>query len=109
MYETLTSRERGVLHLAAEGHGNPEIAARLAISVRTAETHRANLMRKLGLRNQTDEVPLCPPPGALAQSEQPVDQIVDEAFDLLRPPGSASWRLCHRDQPWQQVHEHIGK
>ncbi len=56
MYETLTSRERGVLHLAAEGHGNPEIAARLAISVRTAETHRANLMRKLGLRNQTDVV-----------------------------------------------------
>lgn len=46
----------GVLHLAAEGHGNPEIAARLAISVRTAETHRANLMRKLGLRNQTDVV-----------------------------------------------------
>lgn len=55
-YETLTPREREVLHLAAEGCGNPEIAARLAISVRTAETHRANLMRKLGLRNQTEVV-----------------------------------------------------
>ena len=56
VYETLTPREREVLHLAAEGHGNPEIAVRLSISVRTAETHRANFMRKLGLRNQTEVV-----------------------------------------------------
>jgi two-component system, NarL family, response regulator NreC len=53
-YDTLTSREREVLHLAAEGLNNQEIAARLIISPRTAETHRTNLMRKLGLRNQTD-------------------------------------------------------
>lgn len=52
--ETLTTREREVLHLAAEGHSNAEIAARLGISPRTAETHRANLMRKLGLRSQTE-------------------------------------------------------
>jgi DNA-binding NarL/FixJ family response regulator len=52
-YETLTRREREVLLLAAEGFSNPEIAHRLSISVRTAESHRANLMRKLGLRNQT--------------------------------------------------------
>jgi DNA-binding NarL/FixJ family response regulator len=56
LYETLTTREREVLQLAAEGCGNPEIAARLAISVRTAETHRANLLRKLGLHNQTELV-----------------------------------------------------
>jgi DNA-binding CsgD family transcriptional regulator len=43
-----------VLHLAAEGHTNAEIAAQLSISPRTAESHRANLMRKLGLRTQTD-------------------------------------------------------
>lgn len=55
-YETLTTREREVLHLAAEGYSNPEIAARLSISPRTAETHRANLMRKLGLHSQTDLV-----------------------------------------------------
>jgi DNA-binding NarL/FixJ family response regulator len=55
-YETLTTREREILQLAAEGHGNPEIAARLSISVRTAEAHRANLLRKLGLRNQTELV-----------------------------------------------------
>jgi DNA-binding CsgD family transcriptional regulator len=55
-YETLTSRERDVFHLAAEGHTNPEISQRLFIGVRTVEGYRANLMRKLGLRNQTDLV-----------------------------------------------------
>jgi two-component system, NarL family, response regulator NreC len=56
LYETLTSRERAVLHLAGEGLTNAEIGARLSISGRTAESHRANLMRKLGLRGQTDLV-----------------------------------------------------
>lgn len=55
-YETLTLREREVLHLAAEGYTSAEIAVRLSISSRTVETHRANLMRKLGLRNQTELV-----------------------------------------------------
>ena len=52
----LTTREREVLGLAAEGQSSADIAARLGISPRTAETHRANLMRKLGLHNQTDLV-----------------------------------------------------
>jgi DNA-binding CsgD family transcriptional regulator len=52
----LTTREREVLHLAAEGSTQTEIAARLGISPRTAETHRANLMRKLKLKTQTDLV-----------------------------------------------------
>jgi DNA-binding NarL/FixJ family response regulator len=56
VYETLTNRERLVLQLAAEGSSNPVIAKKLFISPRTAETHRANLMRKLGLRSQTDLV-----------------------------------------------------
>jgi len=55
-YETLTPREREVLHLVAEGLTSSEIAARLFISPRTAESHRANLMRKLGLRSRTDLV-----------------------------------------------------
>ncbi len=54
LYETLTSREREVLHLAAEGYSNAQIGDRLSISPRTAETHRANLMRKLSLQNQSD-------------------------------------------------------
>lgn len=53
-YDTLTAREREVLHLAAEGRPSSEIARRLFISPRTVETHRAALMRKLGLRTQTD-------------------------------------------------------
>jgi len=53
-YETLTNREREVLHLVAEGCSNTKVAARLSISPRTAETHRANMMRKLDLHTQTD-------------------------------------------------------
>jgi DNA-binding NarL/FixJ family response regulator len=54
VYETLTPREREVLHLSAEGLTNNRIAIRLGISVRTAETHRSNMMRKLGVRSQAD-------------------------------------------------------
>jgi two-component system response regulator NreC len=53
-YDSLSSREREVLHLAAHGFTNAEIAERLCISRRTVETHRANAMRKLSLSNQTD-------------------------------------------------------
>lgn len=53
-YDTLTPREREVLHMAAQGFTNAQIAAHLFIGQRTVETHRNNLMRKLGLRTQTD-------------------------------------------------------
>jgi two-component system response regulator NreC len=53
-YDTLTTREREILQMSAEGGSSGVIAERLSISPRTVETHRANLMRKLGLRNQTD-------------------------------------------------------
>ena len=56
IYETLTTREREVLHLAAEGLSNPAIGERLGISPRTAETHRAHVMQKLGLKNRADLV-----------------------------------------------------
>lgn len=52
--DALTARERELLHLAAAGHTSAEIAAMLSISPRTAETHRANMMRKLGLHAQAD-------------------------------------------------------
>jgi DNA-binding CsgD family transcriptional regulator len=47
-----------VLQLAAQGLPNAEIGSRLSISPRTAETHRANLLRKLNLQTQTDLVRL---------------------------------------------------
>lgn len=53
-YDSLTPREREVLQLAAHGHTAAEIAQRLTISPRTVETHRANLMQKLGLRGQAE-------------------------------------------------------
>jgi two-component system, NarL family, response regulator NreC len=55
-HETLTAREREVLQLAAEGKTSTEIAERLHISHRTVENHRAHLMQKLGLQNQTELV-----------------------------------------------------
>ena len=45
----LTPRERGVIQLIAEGHSNKQIANILTISVKTVETHRAAVMRKLNL------------------------------------------------------------
>ncbi len=55
-HDLLTPRERQALQLAAEGHTNAEIAARLSISPRTAEMHRASALRKLGLKSPTELV-----------------------------------------------------
>lgn len=55
-YESLTSRERLVLQLAAAGLNNKEIGDKLFVSPRTVETHRGHFMNKLGLRTQTELV-----------------------------------------------------
>ena len=55
-YDTLSHREREVFLLVAEGLTSPQIAARLFISERTVETHRAHLMRKLGLRSHAEVI-----------------------------------------------------
>lgn len=49
--EALTAREREVFQLIAESYSTKEVAARLSISVKTADNHRTNLMRKLNLHN----------------------------------------------------------
>ena len=53
-FETLTSREREVLQLIAEGNSNKEIAGRLFLSVYTVETHRKRILEKLKLRGTAD-------------------------------------------------------
>jgi DNA-binding NarL/FixJ family response regulator len=53
-FTLLTTREREIMQLAAEGYTSQEIAQRLTISRRTVEQHRANLMEKLGLRNHSE-------------------------------------------------------
>jgi len=52
----LTSREREIIQLLAEGKSSKEVASLLNISVKTAETHRANLMRKLGCHSVVELV-----------------------------------------------------
>jgi DNA-binding NarL/FixJ family response regulator len=52
--ERISSREKEILQLIAEGKTNSEIGKLLVISTRTVETHRTNLMRKLGFSSQTD-------------------------------------------------------
>jgi DNA-binding NarL/FixJ family response regulator len=53
-FELLTSREREVIQLLAEGKTSKEVAVALDLSVKTAETHRTNLMRKLDLHSVAD-------------------------------------------------------
>ena len=55
-YDLLTEREREVLQLLAEGKPNKEAAAVLKLSPHTVETHRTNLMQKLGLHNTAEIV-----------------------------------------------------
>ena len=54
--DRLTSREREIMQLIAEGNTNRAIAEMLAISIKTVEKHRASLMRKLGVRSIPDLV-----------------------------------------------------
>ena len=54
--ERLSLRQREVVQLIAEGNSNKEMAQALSISVRTAETHRANILRKLKLNSVADLV-----------------------------------------------------
>jgi DNA-binding NarL/FixJ family response regulator len=54
--QTLTARERDVIRLLADGKPNREVASGLGISIKTVETHRSAIMRKLGLQSITDLV-----------------------------------------------------
>ncbi|MBN9391077.1 MAG: response regulator transcription factor [Chloroflexi bacterium] len=55
-YTILTTREREVFQLIAEGLSNAQVGEKLTISPRTAETHRTNIMRKLHLHNENELV-----------------------------------------------------
>jgi DNA-binding NarL/FixJ family response regulator len=69
-YHTLTPRERQVLQLTTEGLSSHEVADRLFISSRTVETHRANLMRKLGVRNLKELVRVAVEQGMVPRSPE---------------------------------------
>lgn len=55
-YNSLSKREREVFPLVALGYTNKEIAAKLFISTKTVEAHKANIVRKLKLENRADLV-----------------------------------------------------
>ena len=56
IHKRLTSREREIVQLLAEGKSSKEVASSLGISIKTAETHRANIMRKLDLHSVSELV-----------------------------------------------------
>ena len=68
--DPLSAREQEVLRLLALGHTNQEIASMLFISVRTAETHRAHIMQKLGLASRAELVRLRARAGAARRLAQ---------------------------------------
>ena len=71
-YETLTDRERAVLHLVSEGHSSPAIASRLSISPRTVEAHRARVMRKMRFCNLVDVIVFAIARGILVRPGDPL-------------------------------------
>jgi DNA-binding NarL/FixJ family response regulator len=80
---TLTSRERQVIQLTAEGKSTKEVACLLDVSTKTAETHRRNLMRKLNLHSVSELVLFALQNGviqlaadAIQPSQQPVTNRV---------------------------------
>jgi two-component system, NarL family, response regulator NreC len=84
-YHTLTFREREVLQLTAEGHSSAEIGERLFISPRTVESHRANLMRKLAVRNQKELIRYAVGRGLLPS--EPAGPAAAPDDDGARPEG----------------------
>ncbi|MCK6624327.1 MAG: response regulator transcription factor [Anaerolineae bacterium] len=73
----LTSREHEVLQLIAEGHTTTEIAEIMSISPHTANRHRANILQKMGVRNQMELVRLAVKRGLIILKHPP---------DSLTPP-----------------------
>lgn len=66
---SLTDREMEVLHLVAEGYSNQEIAKQLFISTKTVQTHRRNIMDKLGFHDRVDLVKYAIRKGIIALHE----------------------------------------
>jgi two-component system, NarL family, response regulator NreC len=68
-FDTLTARERQVLRLLTEGCTSAVMAERLSISVRTAEHHRASLMRKLRLKSSAEVIEFARSHGIVPQQD----------------------------------------
>lgn len=71
--EKLSPRQMQVLHLVADGNTTPQIARRLRISVKTVETHRGELMKRLGIHDVVGIVRYAVRVGMVS----PVPQVAD--------------------------------
>ena len=87
----LTSRQREILQLVAEGKSTKEVAQMLDLSVKTVETHRAQIMDRLGIRDLAGLVALRRPHGPGLRSQPIVQALVLPAgSDLVEPLRSAT-------------------
>lgn len=77
---TLTPREREVIQLLAEGKSTKEVASILGLSVKTAETHRSNIMGKLGLHS-VSELVLYAVRNNIVQAEAPAPDVTDTSTE----------------------------
>jgi len=75
--DILTAREREVVQLLAEGKSTKEVAVVLGLSVKTAETHRSNIMRKLDIHS-VSELVLYAVRNNIVQVPQPLGPLSDE-------------------------------
>ena len=73
--DNLSERERTVLERLAQGHTNQSIAEQLDLSVKTIESYRARLLRKLGLRSRADITRYAVETGLLGRREQPSAEV----------------------------------
>jgi two-component system response regulator NreC len=84
-YDLLTSREREVLQLIAEGFSNQRIAQELFISVKTVEAHKAHIMSKLHARNRPDLIRYALRKGLVGMDAPP--DVRDEDIEDARQAG----------------------
>lgn len=73
MADRLTSREREILQLVAEGHPNQSIAEKLVLSVKTVEAHKAHIMAKLGVQRTADLIRYALRKGIITLDSGPVE------------------------------------
>lgn len=81
--EDLTNREREVLQLVAEGFKSKQVAERLNISEKTAETHRAKVMKKLNLDNAVKLARFALSEGLSYSEKLPTDQALSEESEKV--------------------------
>src|SRR5229473_5650755 len=81
----LTAREREVVQLLAEGKSTKEVAVMLNLSVKTAETHRSNIMRKLGLHCLSELVLYAVRNGIIQIAKPILEESSAEQLEIARP------------------------